>query len=488
MLPLAYLPINASESRKAEMKLYEQYAEEISNNIDKGILRPGDRLPAVRNACRSRHLSPGSVLQAYRWLEDRGQVHARPRSGYYVNANWKGFSPEPEPSRPAGTATSVDVRDLIFEVLKTTKFEDFVQFGSAFPSPELFPLSKLARALHTAACRMNPLSIYESLPPGNPELRRLIARQYVEWGSSVPIEEIVITTGALEGLSLCLQAVTQAGDLVAIESPAFYAVLEAIERLGLKAVEIATSPSEGVDLAALATALDRHSIKACWFMTNFQNPLGGLMPEEKKQELVELLARHDVPLIEDDVYGDLCYAENRPKPAKAFDRNGLVMHCSSFSKWLAPGYRIGWTAPGRYAKQVERAKHMTTLATSAPLQAAIVEFLKHFGYKHHLRKLRQELQARQNKMLQAVGQNFPQGTRVTHPAGGYFLWIEMPEQVDALEVYRLAKERKISVAPGQIFSPQRKFENCIRLNYSQTWSPRAEGAVATLGNIVTSLT
>jgi DNA-binding transcriptional MocR family regulator len=473
--------------RKAVMKLYEQYADEISRNIDQGILRPGDRLPSVREACRSRHFSPATVLQAYRLLEDRGQIYTRPRSGYYVSANWRGFPPEPEPSRPAETSTPVNVRDLIFELLDTTKSEDFVQFGSAFPAPDLFPLTKLARALYAAARRMNPLSIYQNLPPGNPELRRLIARQYIELGCSIPTEEIVITTGALEGLNLCLQAVTRAGDLVAIESPAFYAALEAIERLGLKAVEIATSPREGMSLAALATALDRHSIKACWLMTNFQNPLGCLMPEEKKQELVKLLALHDVPLIEDDVYGELYYDRDRPKPAKTFDHKGLVMHCSSFSKCLAPGYRVGWTAPGRYAKQVERAKHMTTIATSGPIQAAIVEFLKHFGYKHHLRKLRQELQARQNQMLQAVGQKFPQGTRVTRPAGGYFLWIEMPESVNALEVYRLAMERKITVAPGQIFSPRRKFENCIRLNCGQMWSSPTEAAVTTLGGIVTAL-
>jgi DNA-binding transcriptional MocR family regulator len=470
------------------MKLYEQYAEEISTSIDKSVLRPGDRLPSVRDACRSRHLSPGAVLQAYRLLEDRGLIYARPRSGYYVSANWKGFPLEPEPSRPAESATSVDVRDLIFEVLDTTRSEDFVQFGSAFPSANLFPLAKLARALHAAAYRMSPLSIYANLPPGNPELRRLIARQYIEMGCRAPIDEIVITTGALEGLNLCLDAVTRAGDLVAIESPTFYAPLEAIARLGLKAVEIATCPREGMDLAALDTALKRHSIKACWIMTNFQNPLGSLMPEQKKQELTTLLALHDVPLIEDDVYGDLCYSRDRPKPAKAFDRKGLVMHCSSFSKCLAPGYRVGWAAPGRYAKEVERAKLMTTIATSAPIQASIVEFLKHFGYKHHLRKLREELQARQNQMMQAVAQKFPRGTRLTRPEGGYFLWIEMPEQVNALDVYRLARERKITTVPGQIFSPQPKFENCIRLNYSHAWTPKTEAAVTTLGGIVTSLT
>lgn len=223
-------------------------------------------------------------------------------------------------------------------------------------------------------------------------------------GYSVPTEEIIITSGALEGLDLCLQAVTRPGDLVAIESPSFYAALDAIERLGLKAVEIPTCPDQRVNLTALATALERHSIKACWLMTNFQNPLGSLMPDEKKQELVKLLALHDVPMIEDDVYSELYYGRDRPKRAKAFDLKGLVMHCSSFSKCLAPGYRVGWTAPGRFAAQVERVNLMTTIPTSAPLQAAIVEFLKHSGYKHHLRNLRQELQALQNQMLHAIGQ------------------------------------------------------------------------------------
>lgn len=474
--------------KETAMTLYEQYADEISSNIDRGILRSGDRIPSVRDACRNRRLSPGTVQKAYHLLEDRGKIHTRPRSGYYVSANWQSFPVQPEASRPAATSTAVNISDLVFQLLDTTKSEEFIQFGSAFPAPELFPMAKLARALRTAAGRLNPQSIYANMPPGNPELRRLIARQYLELGYSVPIEEIIITSGALEGLNLCLQAVTRPGDLVAIESPSFYAALDAIERLGLKAVEIPTCPGQGVNLTALATALERHSIKACWLMTNFQNPLGSLMPDEKKQELVKLLALHDVPMIEDDVYSELYYGRDRPKSAKAFDLKGLVMHCSSFSKCLAPGYRVGWTAPGRFAAQVERVKLMTTIATSAPLQAAIVEFLKYSGYKHHLRNLRQELQALQNQMLHAIGQKFPQSVHVTRPEGGYFLWVEMSESVNALEVHRRAMERKITVAPGQIFSPQQKFANCLRLNYGQTWSSQTEAALTTLGEIIAALT
>lgn len=359
--------------------------------------------------------------------------------------------------------------------------------GSAFPSPELFPLHRLAKALRAAAIHINPQSIYDNLSPGNPELRRLIAHHYMEFGCNIPIEEIVITSGAMEGLNLCLQAVTRPGDLVAIECPSFYAALEAIERQGLKVVEIATCPREGVDLSALATALEQHPIKAFWIMTNFQNPLGSVIPDEKKQELVRLLASHDVPLIEDDVYSELYFGRDQPKPAKFFDHQGLVLHCSSFSKCLAPGYRVGWTAPGRYASQVRRAKLMTSIATSAPAQGAIVEFLKHSGYKHHLRKLRLELHALQNQMLQTIGEHFPPGIRVTRPEGGYFLWIEMPESVNALEVHRRALKEKITVAPGQIFSPQQKFANFIRLNYGLTYTRQVEDAVITLGKIITAL-
>ncbi len=279
-------------------------------------------------------------------------------------------------------------------------------------------------------------------------------------------------------------AVTRPGDVVAIESPAFYASLQAIERMGLKAVEIPTDPREGVNLAALAAALDKHDIKACWFMTNFQNPLGSLMPDASKRALVELLTKHDVPLIEDDVYAELYFGSERPKPAKAFDRKGIVMHCSSFSKCLAPGYRVGWVAAGRYAQAVEQLKLSTTLSASVPAQVAIADYLKHGGYQHHLRTLRHALAVQQNSLLQAVATHFPKATRLTRPRGGYFVWVELPPKVDVLKLHRLALEQNISIAPGPMFSAQRKFHHCIRLNYGHPWSARMEGAVEKLGELV----
>ena len=470
------------------MTRYHRLAEDLSSRIRAGVLRPGDRMPSVRSVSRAQNLSPATVQQAYRLMEDRGEINTRPRSGHYVSAHLGGRPMQPPPpSQPPAQVTPVDVRELMFELIESTKRRDIVPLGSAFPSPELFPLAKLARALHAATLKLDPRSIYEQLPPGNADLRRQIARRYLEAGCTVDPDEIVITTGALEGLNLCLQAVTKPGDVVAIECPAFYGALEAIERLGLKAVEIPTRPSDGMDVAALAGTLERHPVKACWLMTNFANPLGSLMPEKRKRELVQLLENSGVPLIEDDVYGELFFGTQRPRPAKSHDRTGNVMHCSSFSKCLAPGYRVGWTAPGRFAKEVQRSKVMTTIATSVPAQAAIAEFLKQAGFNHHLRKLRAVLEAQQGRMLQAIARHFPVDTQVTRPEGGYFLWVQLPKKVNAIELFRLASARKISIAPGPIFSPQRHFENCIRLNYGIAWSAKVESAVATVGELAREL-
>jgi DNA-binding transcriptional MocR family regulator len=302
----------------------------------------------------------------------------------------------------------------------------------------------------------------------------------------LPMEELLITNGALEALNLCLQAVTEPGDLVAIEAPAFYACLQVLERLKLKAVEIPVHPRDGMDLGVLAQTLDKHPVKAVWCMTTFHNPVGASMPEDNKRQLVQLLRRHQVPLIEDDVYAELYYAQQAPKPAKAFDTEGLVMHCGSFSKSLAPGYRVGWVAAGRFARKIERLKLMTSLCASMPAQAAIADYLQHGGYDRHLRKLRYALEGQQASMLAAIDRHFPAQTRVSQPAGGYFLWLELPEQVDSLKLFQIALAQGISIAPGPIFSPTRRFGNCIRLNYGSPWTDSAEGAMRTLGRIVHS--
>lgn len=468
------------------MKRYEQFADDIAELIRSGVLGPGQRVPSVRYASQTHGVSPSTVFQAYYLLERRGLIRARPRSGYFVNAHAPRQFDEPRQLEPASESTDVDVSDLVFSILDSIKDPNTVPFGSAFPSPALFPLQRLSRSLASASRTMDPRMVVTDLSPGNPQLRRQIALRYMVGGLMLPMEELLITNGALEALNLCLQAVTEPGDLVAIEAPAFYACLQVLERLKLKAVEIPVHPRDGMDLGVLAQTLDKHPVKAVWCMTTFHNPVGASMPEDNKRQLVQLLRRHQVPLIEDDVYAELYYAQQAPKPAKAFDTEGLVMHCGSFSKSLAPGYRVGWVAAGRFARKIERLKLMTSLCASMPAQAAIADYLQHGGYDRHLRKLRYALEGQQASMLAAIDRHFPAQTRVSQPAGGYFLWLELPAQVDSLKLFQIALAQGISIAPGPIFSPTRRFGNCIRLNYGSPWTDSAEGAMRTLGRIVHS--
>ena len=384
----------------------------------------------------------------------------------------------PQRSRPApARSRAVAVSDLVFEVLAATRREDLTPLGSAFPSADLFPLSKLARAMAAGLRSLSPARIVEDLPPGNERLRRQIALRYARAGVEIDPDEILITNGALEALTLSLQAVTRPGDAVVVESPTFYAALQALERLGLKAIELPCDRATGLDIAALAATLRRQRVAACWLMPSFQNPLGSTMPPEHRRELVELLGAHDVPLVEDDVYAELYHGAHPPVPAKAFDTKGLVMLCGSFSKCLAPGYRVGWVAGGRYAQSLERAKIMTTLSTAVPSQQALAEYLAHGGYERHLRRLRRTLARQCDLASRLSARLFPAGTRLNTPAGGYFLWVELPEHVDTLQLHARALEAGISLAPGRMFSAAPRFGNCLRLNCGHPRDPRFEPAL-----------
>jgi len=464
---------------------FESLARELEQQIVAGVLRPGDRLPSVRQTCASRRLSPSTVFQAYYLLESRGLVRAVPRSGYFVAARADGTPlAEPQTSEPRPGAQAVEVNDLICTVLASSRARGIVPFGSAFLNPALFPLDRLRRALVSSTRRLEPWNMVDDLPPGNLRLKREIAKRYLRQGMSVEPEEIVLTNGAMEALNLCLGALARPGDAVVVESPTFYIALQALQHLGLHAIEVPTHVREGIDLGRLAQVIDLYRPKACWLMTTFQNPLGSLMPDAKKRDLVELLARHDLPLIEDDVYCELYEGKAAPLPAKAYDRHGLVLHCSSFSKCLAPGYRVGWAAPGRWVREVQKLKLMTSLSGSIPVQAALAEYLQEGGYDRHLRSLRHALQAQRGSLFDAVTRHFPDGTRVARPAGGYFVWVELPVGVDAMALHRAALAQGISIAPGPMFSARAEFQHHIRLTCAQRWDAALERATRTLARLV----
>jgi DNA-binding transcriptional MocR family regulator len=468
------------------VRLYEKVAAQIARLIEHGAFRPGERIPSVRELSQQQGVSVTTVLEAYRSLEDQGLIEARPQSGYFVRPRPMRLPPEPETSRPALRPTQVSTSELVMMVMRDVRDPALLQLGAAMPNLGLLPAEKLTRIMASIGRYQKLHSNAYDVSPGCGELRVQVARRLLTAGCALTPDEIVTTTGCQEALSLCLRTLCRPGDAVAIESPTYHLILQAIEVLGLRAVEIPTHPREGVILEALRMALDENPIRACLFVLNFSNPLGSCMSDEKKRALVEMLAGRDIPLIEDDLYGDLSFSPERPKVARAFDKKGLVLLCSSFSKTLSPGYRVGWAAPGRFRAEVERLKIVSSLATATLPQMAIAEFLANGGYDHYLRKVRRVYARQVTEMAHAVGKFFPEGTKVTRPSGGFVLWVELPGYVDALELYEMARQSGITFAPGPIFSAKQRYRNFIRLN-AANWSEETEIALIRLGQMAAGM-
>jgi DNA-binding transcriptional MocR family regulator len=473
--------MNASPGSPA---LYEQVATKIEHLIRAGTLRPGERIPSVRRASAQHGVSVTTAVQAYLALENRGLIEARPKSGFFVRRPTSQRVLEPRISRPTRTATMVGVGSLQARIFDAVRRPEVVPFGAAYPGADALPVAKLSRIMAAVARNAGARGIGYDMPPGAEPLRRQIARRSLDWGGSLTPDEIITTCGGTEALALCLRAVTKPGDIVAVESPTYFGLLQAIEERGLKALEIPMHPRTGMDLEALEHALKSRRIAACLAVPNFNNPLGSLMPDEHKRRLVEILARRDVPLIEDDINGDLAHDGQRPRVAQSYDRDGRVLLCGSFSKTIAPGYRVGWVAPGRYYEQVKALKTTNTLATATLPQLAIAEFVANGGYDHHLRALRRNFAAQIQRVSEAVAAVFPADIKITRPSGGFVLWVELPEKISALQLHERALAADISIAPGPMFSARQSFPNFIRLNCGHPWSARLEQAVATLGALV----
>src|SRR5216684_7335959 len=407
--------------------LYKQLADEVEAQIRAGTYRPGDRIPSVRRLRDQHQVSLTTALGAMRVLEDRGLVRARPQSGHFVR----------EPARAA-----------------------FAEPGLSSPSSR-------------------PRRVDASLA-----MRRIIAQRGIDTGYSVSPDEIVITSGAKEAVYLSIRAVTRPGDTVAIESPAYYALLEVLASLGLRAVEVPSHPRSGIDTDALATVLRTRPVAAVALVSNFSNPTGSCMTDQAKRRLVELLERHDVPLVEDDVYGELVFEGPRPRAIKAFDRRGLVLYCGSYSKTLSPGLRVGWAIPGRYQDKLELLKLVVNQATATAPQLAVAAFVESGGFDRHLRRVRHMYREQMEATIDAVTRYFPAETKITKPGGGHVLWAELPRGVDALDLYEAAAAAGIRIAPGPMFSPTGGYRNFIRLNTGFPWRPSTERQIERLGQLV----
>jgi DNA-binding transcriptional MocR family regulator len=475
------------DSRKAAVdSLYAKLADELTVSCAQGVLRSGDKLPSIREASQSRGLSVTTVKRAYQLLESRGMVEARPKSGYFVKARAAARLSLHPPEVATTSAQDPDVGRLVLDTLRAISIANALPLASPYPDPALLPWQRVRRHVTDVARKYPEWSATDDLPPGDPELIRQIAFQHLRAGLDVEPSQIVITGGATEAINLCLQAVAEPGDTIAVESPLFYLMRQAIDRMRMRAVEVPTDASTGIDLAALDDLATRQRIDACLTMPNFQNPMGFSMTDEAKQAFVQLAVRHDIPLIENGVYNQLHFDAKPPTTLKSFDRTGIVLHCNSFSKSLTSATRVGWAIPGRYRERVENLKVLSSLGTSAITQMAIARYLARDNWEHHLRGMRQQLAQRMAIMRASVTRFLPPGTRVSDPQGGFLLWVELPAKVDSLALYKAALESGITIAPGRFFSSNRN-RNCIRLNCSYPWTNRIESGIRQLGRIAARL-
>lgn len=465
-----------------KQKRYEQVAEKIVNLIQNGVLKEGDKIPSLRQLSRELSLSVNTIKEAYWKLEDKNYIVAVPQSGFYVKKQSILGTDPVETMKPE----MLDPQIVSFCQVYAAYQEQGgrspeLSLGLVGLDPDFWPGEKMGRFLYEAIKFSEHDAFNYLLPPGYLPLRQQIARQGLSAGLNLSPEEIIVTNGCNEAVFLSLMVLCKPGDTVVFESPIYFSLLQMIKRLDLKIIEIPSCDPEGISLKTLEFVLENHSVKAMYSISNFNNPMGFSIPSWKKKKLVRLLSRFHVPLIEDDVFGDITFKE-RPDTCKSHDRSGQVLYCSSFSKSIAPGLRIGWIAPGRAYDDVIKMKTVMNISVASANQIAMARFLKEGGYDRHVRSLRKHLKTNVQKLRKAVLKGFPNGTRVTDPDGGFLLWIELPPGVDTSVVYQQALKKNILITPGTLFSLKGKYTHCMRMNAGM-WNPRIEQAIAYVGRL-----
>jgi DNA-binding transcriptional MocR family regulator len=466
----------------AKEVLYIKIAHIIQEQILSETLKIGDKLPSIRALQKLYNVSINTVKQAFLELESKSLIESRPKSGFYVSntSNRKFSIPSMNKLKVSETQKSPD--DLITKVFDTFTDKSITQFSLGVPHKSLLPIAKLNKGIIKAMRNMEESGTDYNLVQGNLNLRRNLAKWSLVLEGKLTEDDFVTTSGAMNAIYSCLMVSTQRGDTIAIESPVYFGILQIAKSMGLNVIELPTHPTTGVDLEALKKVITK--IKACCFMSNFSNPLGSLMPNESKKELVELLTYHNIPLIEDDLYGNLFFGAARPKPCKYYDEAGIVMWCGSVSKTLAPGYRVGWVAPGQFKEKIIRQKLVQTISTPSLYQEVVADFMEFGRYDHHLRNFRHTLHTNCLHFQRAVEDYFPENTKISQPQGGSFLWLELDKNIDTASLYDIAIKQKISFAPGRIFTQHDQYNNCMRLNFALEWNDKLNNDIKRLGTIV----
>lgn len=478
--------VSEAMDRARPVPRYVQIATRMSQLIESGAFKAGQRLPSVRDTAAQEGVAVSTAVQAFRWLEERGVVQARPKAGYFV-------APRKRPIA-LPTASKPPVHSLLVRrPSRSDLFEgeegrtDAVSFGGACPRDRDFFDEERVRVAVSRATRLHRKSLIEyTNGPGELALREAVARRALHLGCQLQAQHIAITSSCIHAISLCLRAVTQPGDVVALESPTHFGFLDLLESLNLRALEIPTHPRTGLSLPALQLALDTQPVKAMLAVPTLNNPFGAVMPHAAKRALVHMLSSRGVPLIEDVVFNDLMAADERRKAAKSFDADGWVMVCGSFSKTVTPGIRLGWVDAGRWRDAVATLKRVHGGATNAVLEHALADLLTQSSYEARMRRMSTLMKERLTEARLLMAASFPRGTRISDPPSGYTLWVELPAGADSMALFHQSVLLGIRFGPGALFSATDRYNHCMRLSFAGAWGERERKALRELGRLATA--
>lgn len=468
---------------------YIDIANRIEALINNDTYPLGEKLPSLRTVSDHFKVSVGTSMKAYSLLTDKGLLAAREKSGYVALRKSGSHGHLPEATTVAPAVKDVTVSRIMnkMPVDGGPHPPGYISFFNASLETHMIPFNAIRRSIQKASRDLTGAHLQYESTYGNVLLREQIARLSFYWDGALAADDIIVTNGTLEGLSLCLRAVTNPGDTVVVESPCYYGVLQCLEQLKLKVIELPCDSEEGISLQQLEDIVATFDIAACLFTSNFNNPNGVVLSPEKKQFIAAFARKHQLPVIEDDVYGELYFGTTRPATIKTYDKHGWVLLCSSFSKTVASGYRIGWCAPGRFTEKVAQLKATTNIATASILQLSMAELLSTGTYLRHLRKLRPMLHKQVLLTTQYIEKYFPADTRISHPEGGIVLWVELSKHIDALKLQKEALEHNINFAPGPLFSSTGGFRNYIRISCNKSWNKRTEQAIKKLGSLIKAM-
>jgi DNA-binding transcriptional MocR family regulator len=440
---------------------YLKLAKGFERQLQAGVLRVGDRLPSLRQLRAEHRISASTAVGCYVWLERQGYVRARPKSGFYVSRAPMPDGPSP---RVAGrSAGPVTVQMAVVKKEAGVSSGDGIQLGPAIVGPEFLPMARLNRSIRLALSAFADNAVRYEDPRGNLRLRRQIARLVFRQGAQCSPDDVLVTSGETEALNLAIRAVAKPGDVVAVESPGCYEILQALAAFQMRAVEIPHVLHEGVALDLLAAAVKKNPVKAILLTATCHNAFGDCASEESKAALVSFATRNEVAIIEGDPFGDLVFARSRPRPLKAFDEDGIVIQCSSLAHTVAPGFNLGWVSAGRWQAEVVRLKTFTNVAGARLPQLALAEFLESGAFDKHIKKLRLALWQSVEASRQEILRTFPEGTRVSRPEGGFVLWVQLPEDYDGLELQQRAASAGVHILPGTVFSVTKEYASCVRI-------------------------